>query len=85
MKSKPASKQVKSISPKVDSVIRQLVLARMRATPKNLKISIGSGEYSTEELLHRIEQGDEIGNQVIEMQMNFLRDMARGEIYNEDE
>jgi len=65
--------------------IRKLVLARMQATPKNLKISIGSSEYTTEELIQSVKRGDEIGQQVIDMQMEFLREMAQGKIYSDDE
>lgn len=61
--------------------IKQLALARMQAIPKDVKISIGSDEYSKEELINQMKNKSEIGKQLIEMQINFVRDMAQGKIY----
>ena len=60
---------------------KELVLARLRATSKDLGISIGSTNYSRGELLKRVEKEDEIGREIVEIQMEYLRDMAQGKIY----
>lgn len=68
---------------------KELVLARLRATSKatskDLGISIGSTEYSQEDLIKRVEAGDKIGKEIIDIQMEYLRDMARGAIYKDSE
>lgn len=63
--------------------IKKLVLARIKATSDDLSISIGSTEYSKEEILKSVEKGDELGQEISEIQMEYLRDMAAGTIYQE--
>ncbi len=69
---------------KVEDDIRQLVLARVRAIPKNVRVSIGAGDYTTEQLLESVEQGNEVGKEIIENQMEYLRDLASGAIYGDE-
>lgn len=67
---------------KVDSYIRELVKARIRATSDNLKIAVGNRrEYSKKELIKSVEKGDEVGREIVEAQIEFLQDMAGGKIY----
>lgn len=61
--------------------IKKLVIARIRAVSDELGIVIGSTKYSKEEILQSVEEGDELGKEVIEIQMDYLRDMAEGAIY----
>lgn len=69
-----------------DEDVRQLVIARLRATSSNLKISIGGeGAFSREDLIKKVEEGDEIGKKVIDIQMEYLRDLASGKIYQNEE
>lgn len=69
-----------------DEDIRQLVIARLKASASGLKISIGGeGTFSQEDLIKRVEAGDDIGQKVIEMQMEYLRDLASGKIYQDEE
>lgn len=63
--------------------IKKLVLERIKAASDELNISIGSTEYSKEEILKHVEKGDEVGQEIIEIQMEYLRDMAAGTIYQE--
>ena len=63
--------------------IRKLVIARIKAASDDLSISIGSTEYTKEEILKSIEKGGELGQEIIEIQMEYLRDMATGRIYQE--
>lgn len=65
--------------------IRRLVIERVKASPKELRLSIGDMEYSTEEVLKHVEKGDEVGKQVMDAQINFLRDVARGKVYEDNE
>lgn len=71
---------------KTDSNIRELVVARLKASSAGLKISIGGkGTFSKEDLIKSVEAGDEIGKKVIAIQMEYLRDLASGKIYQNEE
>lgn len=61
--------------------IKKLVLARIKAASDDLSISIGSTDYTKDEILKSVEKGDEVGKEIIEIQMKYLRDMAAGTIY----
>ncbi|EKD99380.1 MAG: hypothetical protein ACD_22C00278G0008 [uncultured bacterium] len=57
-----------------DDEIRKLVIARLRSLPSGKKISIGSsGEYSKEELIQKVESADEIGQKIVQIQLEYLR------------
>ncbi len=61
---------------------KELVLARLRATKRDYKISVGGkGVFDKKEIISNIENGTDLGIQIIETQINYLRDMANGKIY----
>ncbi len=61
--------------------IKELVLARINVMPSNYKLSIGSeGTFTKEQLLNHIKSGSEIGEQIINIQMNFIRALTSGEL-----
>jgi len=63
--------------------IKKLVIARLEVFPENKKISIGNfGEFSKNELIDNVNKNSEIGNKIIEIELEFLRAMKKG-IYNE--
>jgi len=62
-----------------DEEIRKLVVARLRSFPSGKKISIGSnGEFSRDELINNVQEGSEIGNKIITIQLNYLRVLKTG-------
>ncbi len=61
--------------------IRKLVLARIMAVSDDLRIAIGSTEYTKKEMIENVKEGNEIGREIMEIQMEYLRDMAKGAIY----
>lgn len=61
--------------------IKQLVLARIMAASDDLRIAIGSTEYTKKEMIENVKEGNEVGKEIIEIQMEYLRDMAKGAIY----
>lgn len=65
--------------------MKKLVLARMKASTDELIINLGSNEYSKEQLLESVERGDDLGKQIIEIQMDYIRDMANGAFYEQHE
>jgi len=61
---------------------KELVLARLKASKKDYKISVGGkGVFGRNEIIRNIEKGTELGLQIIETQINYLRDVANGKIY----
>ena len=67
---------------KVRDHLRKIVIARLNAIPKDIEISVGSRQYTKEQLLQFVKQHNEIGNQLMEMQLEYLRDLASGKIYD---
>lgn len=67
----------------LDEEIRRLVVERIKRTSDELQLVIGDGEkkYSKKELIKSVEKGDEVGRLIIDIQMNFLKAMAQGKIY----
>lgn len=69
-----------------DIDIRKLVVERLRTLPSGKKISIGSeGSFTKDELIKRVELGDKVGEKIIEVELEFLRALKRGEFFDEQE
>lgn len=69
----------------LEEEIRRLVIERIKATSDDLQVAIGGeGELSKKELIESVESGDEKGKEIINIQMEFLRDMASGKIYQNE-
>jgi hypothetical protein len=62
-----------------DEEIRKLVIARLKLlSPDTLK-SIGSkGTFTRDELIERVEKGDEVGKIVTNIEMEWLRALKSG-------
>ena len=54
--------------------IKQLVIARLEVLPQDTGISIGAeGEFTRDELIKRVQKGDDIGQKIIEVELNYLK------------
>ncbi|MEK7611289.1 MAG: hypothetical protein AAB486_02835 [Patescibacteria group bacterium] len=54
--------------------------------PDNINISIGGdSDYTKEQIMKSVEIGDDAGQQFIRMQMDFLRAVTEGKVYQENE
>ena len=52
----------------------EIVVARLRALPENALIAIGfGGTLSREKMIEEVVNGSEIGKDIVEMQMAYLR------------
>ncbi len=61
--------------------LKELVLARIGIMPSNFKLSIGSfGTFTKEEMINRVEKGDSVGKQIVQMQMNFINALSSGKL-----
>ena len=64
--------------------IVELVIARLQALSEDVEISIGSdGEFTRDELITHVRQGDEVGQKIIDLEMSFLRSLKRGSFYDD--
>lgn len=72
------------VNKKIQEDMRKLVIERIKATSGDLGISIGSTFYTKDQVLKHVEVGDEIGQEIIDMQMEYLRDLAKGTIYQDE-
>ena len=66
---------------RIDGDLKNLVIERIKASSSDIKISIGTSEYSKEEMLKNVEEENEIGREIVDIQIEYLRDMADGAIY----
>ena len=64
--------------------LKNLVIERLDVLPSDKKISIGSvGEFTKDELIERLKQGDEIGQKIVEIELSFLRALKEGTLLEE--
>jgi hypothetical protein len=61
--------------------LKQLVLERINVMPDTLRVAIGSLELTKQEVAEHVRAEDEVGKQMIEMELEFLRALASGAIY----
>lgn len=63
----------------INEEIKKLVIARLEVLPPDKKISIGSfGEFSRDEIIERVEKGDNIGKKMVQIELEFLRSLKEG-------
>lgn len=61
---------------------KEVVLARVKAYDDDYEVSVGSkGTFNKDELLENIEKETEIGKEIVQIQMEYLRDLVNGNIY----
>ncbi len=59
-----------------DEDIKQLVKKRLSAMPPEISFSVGNhGDFSRDELILEVEKESEIGKEMIEMQIEFIKKM----------
>lgn len=77
-------KKSKNLKQKISDDLKELVIARLDVLPPDKKISIGSnGEFTKEELIERVREGDEIGQKVAELELTFLKALKEGTLLEE--
>ena len=67
---------------RTDKNEKEIILARVRAYTDDFELSIGGkGTFSRDEIVENIEKETDVGKEIIEMQMEYLRDLVNGNIY----
>ena len=57
-----------------DEEVRKLVVARLAVLSSDTSVSIGSdGSFSRDELIQRVEADDEIGREIVDIKLAWLR------------
>ena len=62
--------------------LKQIVIARIRTLPQEMRISLGGEDLSSEELVDHVEKGDATGLEYLKMNLQYMQDLASGAIYN---
>lgn len=70
--------------PELKEQLKRLVVERLNVMPDTMRMAIGSEMLTKKEVIERVGQEDEIGKQVMEMELNFLRALASGTIYGNE-
>ena len=67
---------------KITKDVKELVKARLNVLPSNIHISIGSdGAFNRDELIEHLEKEDSIGEKIIQIDMEFLQELKKGDFY----
>ncbi|MBI3955803.1 hypothetical protein HY339_00950 [Candidatus Gottesmanbacteria bacterium] len=61
--------------------IKDLVIARILTLPEDVSLSVGDEDLKREQLIEHVQKEDKIGKDIVDMQMEFIRDMASGALY----
>lgn len=64
--------------------LKEIVLARLNVMPSDVTVSIGDNSLDKQKLTKHVESEDEIGKQMMEMELEFLQDLASGAIYGNE-
>lgn len=64
--------------------LKKIALARVQVMPTNLNVSIGSETMNKTELIRHINKEDRIGENLMLIELEFLRALASGAIYRNE-
>jgi imidazoleglycerol phosphate synthase glutamine amidotransferase subunit HisH len=68
-------------NPEFREQLKAIVLERANAMPGTLRIAVGSEEFKKTDLIKHIKDEDEIGKQMMAMELGFLQALTSGAIY----
>lgn len=67
---------------KINKDLKDLVIARIEAYSNDVGLIIGEDKhYSKSDLINNVKKETKLGKQIIEMQLEYLQDMVKGNIY----
>lgn len=65
---------------KAKEKLKEVVIMRIEAIPSNLRLSVGGGKSLTkEEMIEHVKKEDDIGKQIINSHLSFMRAVAKGD------
>lgn len=65
----------------INNNLKQIVVERLKRLPSHLQISIGNTSYSGDELITSVNEENALGQKIMNIQLDYLRDLASGKIY----
>lgn len=69
---------------KIDPTSKKIALARIAAYSDQIKIHIGGqSTFTRTELLSHVRNETEVGQKIVAVEIEFLRDLAQGKIYQD--
>jgi len=78
-------KELKKPEEEIPEDIKELVIYRLEMLSPDKQFSIGSyeKEFTRDELIEHVREGDEIGQKVVELELTFLRALKDGTLLEE--
>lgn len=68
----------------IEEELKQIVIQRLKTSSDELQVVIGGkGNFTREELIESVEAEDEIGQEIMEGEIEFIKAMAQGKIYSQ--
>lgn len=64
----------------LEEMRKQIVIARLRQAPPNVKVSFGMSDgrfLDRDELIEQVEEGTEMGRKIVDVQMAYLRALKK--------
>lgn len=70
---------------KITKLSKQLALARLNTLSDNIKIHVGGSQsYTKKDIINHIQKETKIGQEMVNIQIEFLKDLAHGKLYEDD-
>lgn len=68
----------------IEKELKQIVIQRLKTSSDELQVVIGGkGNFTREELIESVEAEDEIGQEILDSEIEFMKAMAQGKIYSQ--
>ncbi|OGD55360.1 hypothetical protein A3E73_01430 [Candidatus Beckwithbacteria bacterium RIFCSPHIGHO2_12_FULL_47_17] len=64
--------------------LKKIALARTQVMPNDVNVSIGGTSLTKDELIKHIDQEDQIGEQLMLVELEYLQDLVSGTIYKNE-
>ncbi|MFA6518923.1 MAG: hypothetical protein WCV93_04740 [Candidatus Shapirobacteria bacterium] len=69
---------------KINPLQKKLTLARLETQSEKTKVNFASGQsFTKDQLINEVESETVIGRKVVDIQVKFLQDLAKGKIYQD--
>ena len=70
---------------KINPIAKKIILARLNTLSDDLTVHIGGKkDLSKTAMLNHVIKETDLGKKIVNIQLQFLRDLAKGEIYQDD-
>lgn len=76
--------QIDKLDSDLKEQLKQITIARIRTISSDTRISLGSEDYTSEELVNHVEENDQIGKEMMQINWQYLKDLAAGALYDNE-